>query len=89
MNTGLFRTARNGFPTGLAILFVIALCLFVSSASAETKLMVVSDLHYLEPSLYQGSGFFLRARRGGDMRRKRRGGVLPLHRGTAQGVRIE
>ena len=66
MNTGLFRTARNGFPTGLAILFVIALCLFVSSASAETKLMVVSDLHYLEPSLYQGSELFLRVLRSGD-----------------------
>ena len=36
------------------------------SAAAETRLMVVSDLHYLDPSLYQGSGLFLQALRQGD-----------------------
>lgn len=35
-------------------------------ALAETKLMVVSDLHYLAPELYRGSDIFLRALRNGD-----------------------
>ena len=35
-------------------------------ARAETKLMVVSDTHYLAPSLYRDSGLFLRALRSGD-----------------------
>ena len=35
-------------------------------ATAETKLMVVSDLHYLAPALYQGSELFLRVLRNGD-----------------------
>ncbi len=33
---------------------------------AETKLMVVSDLHYLAPSLYRGSETFLQVLRKGD-----------------------
>ncbi len=51
-----------------ATALLIALCaaLFLCAAAAETKLMVVSDLHYLEPSLYQGSELFLQALRRGD-----------------------
>ncbi len=37
-------------------------------AAAETKLMVVSDLHYLEPSLYRGSELFLQVLRSTDGR---------------------
>lgn len=66
MITGFFRPAGNRVPSRIAILLVIALCLLATSAFAETKLMIVSDLHYLEPSLYQGSELFLQALRQGD-----------------------
>ena len=36
------------------------------SAAADTRLMVISDLHYLAPSLYQNSELFLQALRQGD-----------------------
>ena len=36
------------------------------AAGRETRLMVVSDLHYLAPSLYRDSGLFLRSVRKGD-----------------------
>ena len=52
----------------IAAMLLTVLCIVgaADSASAETKLMVVSDLHYLEPSLYQGSELFLRVLRTGD-----------------------
>lgn len=53
---------------GIGVALIVALCMSgaAGSARAETKLMVVSDLHYLELSLYQGSDLFLRALRRGD-----------------------
>ena len=48
------------------LLTVLCIVGAAGSAIAETKLMVVSDLHYLEPSLYQGSELFLRVLRNGD-----------------------
>ena len=57
---------KTMFSFPIVILLVIALCLLAASASAETKLMIVSDLHYLEPSLYQGSELFLQTLRKGD-----------------------
>ena len=38
----------------------------VGFAGAETRLMVVSDLHYMAPELYEGSGLFIRALQAGD-----------------------
>ncbi|MBR4501417.1 MAG: metallophosphoesterase [Clostridia bacterium] len=49
-----------------AAMLIAALWMSAVSAMADTKLMVVSDLHYLEPSLYRGSDYFLRALRRGD-----------------------
>ena len=66
MIASFFRLASNSVPSQIVILLVIALCLLAASASAETKLVVVSDMHYLEPSLYQGSELFLQALRKGD-----------------------
>ena len=50
--------------TVLAVL--LALLLLPAAALADTRLMVVSDLHYLAPALYRGSGFFLETLRKGD-----------------------
>ena len=44
---------------------LLALCL-PFAASAETRVMVVSDLHYLAPELYEGSELFLQALMRGD-----------------------
>lgn len=50
------------------IIFLAVLCLSLAavSASAESRLMVVSDLHYLTPELYRNSGLFLSSLRRGD-----------------------
>ncbi len=53
----------GGLPVLLLILWLAAAG---SGASADTKVMVVSDLHYLEPSLYEGSELFIKALRRGD-----------------------
>ena len=66
MITRFFRLAGSRAPSQIVILLVIALCLLAESAYADTKLMIVSDVHYLEPSLYQGSELFLQALRKGD-----------------------
>ena len=50
-------------------LYLILLALFAlvpALAIAETRIMVVSDIHYLAPSLYEGSGLFLRSMAVGD-----------------------
>ena len=51
---------------GLVLLLVLLLFLFPASARGETRLMVVTDLHYLAPELYAGSELFLRALQAGD-----------------------
>ena len=54
-------------PLRTAVMLIAALwVLSAAGAMADTKLMAVSDLHYLEPSLYRGSDYFLRALRRGD-----------------------
>ena len=51
----------------LPIVFLTAiLALIPLICSAETHIMVASDIHYLAPSLYEGSGLFLRALAAGD-----------------------
>lgn len=48
----------------LALLLLPAL--LFSQALGETRIMVVSDIHYLAPELYRDSPLFLRALRSGD-----------------------
>ena len=47
-------------------LTVLALLLLCASALGETRIMVVSDVHYLARELYEGSELFLRALSAGD-----------------------
>ena len=54
-----------------AAIIILLLVVFLTAGSpatafAGTKLMVVSDLHYLEPSLYRDSELFLQVLRKGD-----------------------
>ena len=49
-----------------AVLFLLVLLLLPAACMAETRLMVVSDLHYMAPSLYRDSALFLRVLRRGD-----------------------
>ena len=48
------------------LLILLALLLLPLSARAQTRLMVVSDTHYLAPELYKGSALFLQAMRQTD-----------------------
>ena len=59
---------RPAFAAALLAVLLLFSCLAgaAGAAGAETRLMVVSDLHYLAPGLYRGSGLFLRSLRGGD-----------------------
>ena len=50
----------------LLLAALLALLLLPAAALSEARLMVVSDLHYLAPSLYRDSALFVRALRGGD-----------------------
>ena len=50
----------------ILILLFVLLLLTSACALGETRVMVVSDIHYLAPELYQGSELFLRALRAGD-----------------------
>ena len=49
-----------------AVLFLLVLLLLPAACMAETRLMVVSDLHYMAPSLYRDSALFLKVLRRGD-----------------------
>ncbi len=49
-----------------AVVLTVLLALLPAAACAETRIMVVTDLHYLAPSLYTGSDLFLRAVSQGD-----------------------
>lgn len=59
------RAIAMGRKTGL-ILFLFLLLISPFCALGETKVMAVSDLHYLAGELYEGSELFLRALRAGD-----------------------
>ncbi len=54
-----------GRKAGLILLSILML-LFPLCALGETRVMIVSDLHYLARELYEGSELFLRALRAGD-----------------------
>lgn len=49
-----------------AVCLMLLLCALAMTASAEVRLMVVSDLHYMAKALYADSELFLRALRAGD-----------------------
>lgn len=52
--------------TALLLGLMLAVSLLFPGAIGETRLMVVSDIHYLAPEMYRGSGLFLQALRRGD-----------------------
>ncbi len=56
---------KKHFCTGIMAVWLAVLCL-ASSAFTESRLMVVSDLHYLDPSLYPDRSLFLQALQRGD-----------------------
>ena len=58
-----------------AALLLLIFC-FAGSASAETKLMAVSDIHYLAQDLYRDSGLFLQVLRNGDGKITQYGDIL-------------
>ena len=58
-------TKKMGRKAGL-ILFSFLLLFSPFCVLGETKVMAVSDLHYLAKELYEGSELFLRALRAGD-----------------------
>ena len=58
------------------LLMALGLLALSGLARAETRVMVVTDLHYLEPSLYQGSDLFIRSLRNGDGKMTQRGEEL-------------
>lgn len=60
------REARISMRKHWLILVLLVLLILPAAAGAETQWMVVSDLHYLAPSLYRDSDLFLRALRSGD-----------------------
>ena len=53
-----------------------ALFLLTAGAVGETRLMVVSDIHYLDASLREEGEFFLRVLRGGDGKLTQEGDIL-------------
>lgn len=58
------------------ITLLCALLLLLALPASATRLMIVSDIHYLAPSLYKGSDLFLRALRAGDGKLTHRGEAL-------------
>ena len=64
------KKKRFRAKTAVKVLAVLSAFLLAAgvpgSAAADTRLMVISDLHYLAPSLYQNSELFLQALRQGD-----------------------
>ena len=53
-----------------------ALALLLCVPACATQIMVVSDLHYLSPTLYKNSGLFIQALRAGDGKYTHRGEAL-------------
>ena len=68
--------SRPGKPIFLLTAIWMLLIIPIYSASADTRLMVVSDLHYLAPALYQDSELFLQALRNGDGKITQFGDIL-------------
>ena len=59
-----------------AVFLLILLLLLPCAALAETKLMVVSDLHYMAPSLYTQEGLFIQLLQNGDGKMPQQGEAL-------------
>ena len=57
---------KNRMKAALFMLLFLLPLLISARALGETRVMVVSDLHYLARELYEGSELFLRALRAGD-----------------------
>ena len=59
---------KRHFRAGIMAVCLAVCCMVCASGSAfsESRLMVVSDLHYLDPSLYPDKDLFLQALQGGD-----------------------
>ena len=53
----LWRTRKSGIAPGLAVVLLAVIFLFGTAMGDEAplKLMIVSDIHYLAPSLYENS----------------------------------
>ena len=69
------HSAGSG-KTGIITAVLFLLISLFTSASAETRLMVVSDLHYLAPELYRDSSLFLQILRNGDGKVTQHGDTL-------------
>ena len=65
-NNVIGKRFSSGIRLAAVLLAVLCLAGTAASASAETKLMVVSDPHYMDPSLYRGSELFLSVLHRGD-----------------------
>ena len=50
----------------VSLMILLLSLIFVASATADTRLMLVTDLHYLAPELYDTSGYFERILLQGD-----------------------
>ena len=57
---------KRHIRSGIMALWLAICCMVTVSAFSESRLMVVSDLHYLDPSLFPDRDLFVRALRGGD-----------------------
>ena len=57
-------------------ILVWALALMLCASASATQIMVVSDIHYMDESLYEGSELFLRALRAGDGKLTQHSGEL-------------
>ena len=68
--------SRPGKPIFLLTAIWMLLIIPIYCVSADTRLMVVSDLHYLTPALYQDSELFLQALRNGDGKITQFGDIL-------------
>ena len=70
-NGVLTRTGRI-----LAAMLAVIVALGMGPPARATRIMVVSDLHYMAPALYEGSDLFLRVLRAGDGKLTQHGDAL-------------
>ena len=66
MKRHFFAGGKRILKTAAALLAALLLTGAAGAASAESRLMVVSDMHYMARELYQDSDIFLQALRRGD-----------------------
>ena len=72
--------SANGIRTRtgrvLRAIFAVIVALGMGPPACATRIMVVSDLHYMAPALYEGSDLFLRVLRAGDGKLTQHGDAL-------------